>query len=276
MNNTVMKIQEIKSKSIISKTGIPSADYVINPYVGYSHSCFYCYARFMKRFTGHRENWGDFVDIKINAPDLIPVLKDYKSSKYSGKRILLSSVTDPYIPLERKYELTRKILEKLIPHQPHLNILTKSDLVLRDLDLIKQFENREIGFSFSTLVEDIRRKVEPGASSIKNRMKALKIIHEEHITTYVFISPIIPFVTNWKEIISQTSGCVDYFMFENLNIAGNVWGSVNRWLKTEFPDIIQDYKDIFFEDSIFWERIEEEIITFCQTEKLECKMYFHH
>ena len=271
-----MKIHEIQSKSIISKTGIPSADYVINPYVGCSHSCFYCYARFMKRFTGHKENWGDFVDIKINAPDLIPVLKEYKFSKYSDKRILLSSVTDPYIPLERKYELTRKILEKLIPHQPHLNILTKSDLVLRDLDLIKQFENKEIGFSFSTFVEDIRRKVEPGASSIKNRLEALKIIHEEQITTYVFISPIIPFITNWKDIISQTSGCADYFMFENLNIVGNVWGSVNRWLKEEFPDIIQDYKDIYFEDSIFWERIEEEIITFCQTEKLDCKIYFHH
>ncbi len=271
-----MKIQEIRSKSIISKTGIPSADYVINPYVGCIHSCFYCYARFMKRFTGHKENWGDFIDIKINAPALILVLKDYKSSKYTGKRILLSSVTDPYIPLESKYEVTRKILQKLIPHQPHLNILTKSDLVIRDLDLIKQFENKEIGFSFSTLEEDIQRKVEPGASSIKNRLKALKTIHEEHITSYVFISPIIPFITNWKEIISQTRSYADYFMFENLNIVGNIWGSVNRWLKTEFPDIIQDYKDIYFEDSIFWERIEEEIITYCQTEKLECKMYFHH
>ncbi|MBZ2165302.1 spore photoproduct lyase family protein [Methanobacterium spitsbergense] len=271
-----MKIQEIISKSIISKTGIPSADYVINPYIGCIHSCFYCYAKFMKRFTGHKENWGDFIDIKINAPALIPVLKDYKSSKYTGKRILLSSVTDPYIPLERKYEVTRKILQKLIPHQPHLIILTKSDLVIRDLDLIKQFENKEIGFSFSTLEEDIQEKVEPGASSIKNRLKALKTIHEEHITSYVFVSPIIPFITNWKEIISQTRSYADYFMFENLNIVGNIWGSVNRWLKTEFPDIIQDYKDIYFEDSIFWERIEEEIITFCQTEKLECKMYFHH
>src|SRR4030042_4313200 len=124
-----MIINEKESKSIISKTEIPVADYVINPYIGCTHSCFYCYARFMKRFTGHSEEWGDFLDVKINAPDLIPSVKPQKSSKYEGKNILLSSVTDPYIPLERKYKVTRRILQKLLPHQPHLNILTKSDLV---------------------------------------------------------------------------------------------------------------------------------------------------
>ncbi|MGZ7136550.1 MAG: radical SAM protein, partial [Methanobacterium sp.] len=95
-----MIIRETEAKTILSKTGIPNADYVINPYVGCIHSCIFCYARFMKRFTGHKEEWGDFVDVKINAPDLIPV----NSSKYEGKYILLSSVTDPYLPLERKYK----------------------------------------------------------------------------------------------------------------------------------------------------------------------------
>ncbi|MEK6816502.1 MAG: radical SAM protein, partial [Nanoarchaeota archaeon] len=137
------KVKEIKANEIIVKSNLPDADYVINPYVGCTHSCLYCYARFMKRFTGHTEPWGKFIDIKVNAPGLIPA----ETSKYRGKSIFLSSVTDAYQPLERKYQLTRKILWKLIPMQPDLSILTKSDLVLRDIDLLKQFKGCEVGFT---------------------------------------------------------------------------------------------------------------------------------
>ena len=271
-----MIINEKESKSIISKTEIPVADYVINPYIGCTNSCFYCYARFMKRFTGHSEEWGDFLDVKINAPDLIPSVQPKKSSRYENKNILLSSVTDPYIPLERKYKVTRRILQKLLPHQPNLNILTKSDLVLRDLDLIKQFKTREIGFSFSTMEENIRMEVEPGASSIKKRLNALKRVHKEGIRSYIFISPILPYITDWKKIINKNRDYADYFMFENLNVVGMVWGSVKRWLESKHPDKLDDYKNIYFKDSLYWEEVEEEIINFCQTKELECKMYFHH
>jgi DNA repair photolyase len=271
-----MIVREIISKSIISNTGIPSADYVINPYVGCSHSCFYCYARFMKRFTGHNEDWGDFLDIKINSPDLIPKIKGKKPSKYKGKKILLSSVTDPYIPIEREYKITKRILERLIPHQPDLNILTKSDLVLRDLDLIKQFKNKEIGFSFSSLEEGVRMVVEPGASSIENRLNALKRVHEKGIHCYIFISPIIPFITDWRELIHKTIDIADYFMFENLNITGSVWGSVKKWLEAIKPDLLEDYRNIYFENNSYWKRVEEEITNYCFINELDCKMYFHY
>ena len=105
-----MEIKEIKVKSIIVKSGLPGADFVINPYVGCVHACRYCYARFMKRFTGHLEPWGDFVDVKINGPDLIPSRLD----KYKDKSVIIGSVTDAYQPIENRYKLTRKILEKLI------------------------------------------------------------------------------------------------------------------------------------------------------------------
>lgn len=266
-----MKIREIEAKSILSKTGIPIADYVINPYVGCIHSCVFCYARFMKRFTGHQEDWGNFLDVKVNAPDLIPE----NTSKYEGKYIFLSSVTDPYLPLERKYKLTRRIIEKLIPLRPFLGILTKSDLILRDLDLIRQFKSSEIGFSFSTLNEDIRKEVEPGASPVKKRINALKEVHEAGIKTYVFISPILPFLTDWKEIIENTQDFADYFMFENLNITGTVWGSFKRFLKQNHPDLVQENKKIY-SDNIYWGIVEEEIKEFCRHEKHDCRMYFHH
>jgi DNA repair photolyase len=267
-----MIIREIDAKSIISKTGIPVADYVINPYVGCIHSCMFCYARFMKRFTGHQEDWGDFLDIKINAPDLIPK----NTSKYEGKYIFLSSVTDPYLPLEYKYNLTRQIIEKLISLKPVLGILTKSDLILRDIDLIKQFEKSEVGFSFSTLDENIRKEVEPGAKTVKSRINALKEVHGAGIEAYVFISPILPYLTDWEEIIEKTRDYADYFMFENLNVTGTVWGAVKLFLEEKHPDLTEKYKEIYSKDSMYWEIVEEEIIQHCKKENLECRMYFHH
>lgn len=149
-----MRIKEIKAKSIISESGLPGSDFVINPYIGCVHGCIYCYAVFMKRFTNHVEPWGKFLDVKVNAGDLVP-----KTMKCKHKSIFISSVCDPYQPAEKKYRLMRKILPKLIDLEPDLCILTKSDLVLRDIDLIKRFNNCEVGFSLSCLDEEIGKKL---------------------------------------------------------------------------------------------------------------------
>lgn len=118
-----MKIQEVITNSYLSVSKLPDADYVINPYIGCPHKCIYCYAEFMKRFTNHSsENWGDFVDIK-RCKKKINLNRINNSAT-----ILIGSVTDAYNPLEKEYEITRKILEELISCQAHIEILTKSDL----------------------------------------------------------------------------------------------------------------------------------------------------
>ena len=197
-----MKIREIKAKSIITKTGL-DADFVINPYIGCAHACIYCYARFMKKFTGHKESWGSFVDVKINAPDLILGNTD----KYKSKSIIMGSVTDSYNPVERKYKITRKILEKLAPFQPNLEIITKSDLILRDIDLLKKFKNIGVAVSLSFLDEKIRKQLEPLASPAENRINILKQLHKAGIKTVVFISPIFPEITDWQKVISDQEPC---------------------------------------------------------------------
>jgi len=106
-------IKEIESKSVLTKSNLPETDYCINPYVGCLHNCVYCYARFMKRFTNHAESWGDFLDIKTNA---VKVLENELQKAKKGL-VLLSSVTDPYQPIEKKIELTREILKKLLKYQ---------------------------------------------------------------------------------------------------------------------------------------------------------------
>ncbi|MBI4447693.1 radical SAM protein [Candidatus Woesearchaeota archaeon] len=267
-----MKISEIQASSIITKSNLPDADYVINPYVGCMHTCLYCYARFMKRFTGHTAEWGKFVDAKLNAPDLISA----NTAKYRGKSIFLSSVTDAYLPLERKYLLTRKILEKLIPLEPNLGVLTKSDLVLRDIDLLKQFKNCEVGFTLATLDDDLRKEIEPFTSPVQNRIKALEKLKEAGIKTHVFIGPILPFLTDWKNIILETNHCSDFYMFENLNVAGSIWDSIQKWLKMKHPELFEKYRLIYFSENDYWAKAEEEIKKFCKEKKVDYKIYFHH
>lgn len=211
-----MKINEVKIKSIITKSNLPGVDYVINPYIGCQHSCIYCYADFMKRFTGHvNENWGSFVDIKVNSDQTINNLK------LENKIILMSSVTDPYQPIESKYKITQKILNKLLQFQPNLEILTKSSLVLRDIDILKQFENVKVGVSLNTLDEKVSKFLEPCATLPKGRIEILKKLHVEGIKTYLFMSPIFPEITDFKEIVEEVKDYVDEIFFENLNIRAN-------------------------------------------------------
>ncbi len=265
-------IKEIKASSIITKSNLPATDYVINPYVGCLHSCIYCYAVFMKRFTNHLEKWGCFIDVKINAPDLIPK----ETKKYQNKFVFLSSVTDAYLPLEKKYQLTRKILSKLIPLEPNLGVQTKSDLVLRDIDLLKQFSNCEVGFTITTLDDDLRKKIEPITSSVTDRIKALEKLYSEKINTYVFIGPIMPFLTDWKKIILETKHCVNVFMFENLNVKGTIWVNIKIFLQKYCPELLKEYEKIYFTKNNYWQEVEEEIKRFCENENVKYKIYFHH
>ena len=268
----MIKIKEIKVKSIIIKSGLPEGDFVINPYTGCMHGCKYCYARFMKRFTGHKEPWGSFVDVKINSPDLIPA----NVNKYKNKFITFGSVTDPYQPIERKYKLTRHILEKLIPIQPNLDIMTKSDLVLRDIDLLKQFKDCIVAVSLSVLDDRIRKELEPLSSSIDKRINTLKELHNAKIKTALFISPIFPELTNWQKIINKTKTFMDEYWFENLNLYSSIKDNIYKFLRKNSPESIEKYKKIYSKNNNYWREEESSIKKFCKKNKIKYKIYFHH
>ena len=203
-----MIVREITAKSVLSKSQV--YDYVVNPYVGCSHSCRYCYAAFMKRFTGHREKWGEFVDIKINAPELLAG----EIRKKRPGRVWVSGVCDPYQAAEKKYRLTRKCLEVLLENQWPVTIQTKSSLVLRDIEILVQFNDVEVGFSITTADEKIRKLFEPGASPIKERIHALDVLHARGIRTFAMIAPILP---NAEGLIERLPGKVDHILIDRLN-----------------------------------------------------------
>lgn len=265
-----MKVKTIPAKSLIVKSNLPASDYVINPYVGCSHSCRYCYASFMKRFTGHSEDWGTFVDIKECPHMRIP-------KNLSNKTILLSSVTDPYQPMESKSRSTRQVLQQLVDCPASLEILTKSHLVTRDIDLFRKFPDIQIGISLNTLDDSFRKDMEPGASSISKRIEALKKLSESGISTYLFISPIFPGITDVEQIVQEVAPYTKKICFENLNLRGVQIPQVLAYIKEKHPNLQHLYRNIYLKNCMeYWEKLETQIQILNEKYPLEFVNYFYH
>jgi DNA repair photolyase len=209
-----MIVKETRAKSILSVSKI--YDYVINPYIGCEHGCLYCYARFIKKFTGHTEPWGQFVDVKINAPELLK--KEILKKKRAG--VWISGLCDPYQPLEVKYELTRQCLEILAFYDWPVSIQTRSALVLRDLDIIKKAEHIEAGFSITTADDSVRKLFEPDAPPVDERITALDELHRNGIRTYAMIAPVLPGAEN---LVSKLAGKVDHILVDRMNYHHADW-----------------------------------------------------
>ncbi len=265
-------IKEIKCKTILTKTKLPGCDYVINPYRGCMMGCVYCYARFTKRFSNHSEKWGTYVDVKINS---VEVLKEQIKKTKKGI-VFLSSVTDAYQPIERKYQLTRKILEVLLKHQFPVSILTKSSLVLRDLDLFKKFEDIVVGMTITSLGNSIKN-FEPLASLPEDRVKTLKTLHDNGIKTYAHVGPILPYFTDLKKIFSALEGVVDEIWLESFNTTGDNWSGVEQVLKSKFPEMLPKYKEIFFTNKkeSYITDLKNEISQLSKQHKIKTQFFIH-
>ena len=264
-----MVIKEINTNDYLTKSNLPSSDYVINPYVGCPHGCRYCYASFMKRFTSHKEKWGEFLDIKICN-------KKIDLDKISNKNVFLSSVTDCYNKYDEKYCITRKILEQLVNSNCNLSISTKSKLILRDIDLLKQIKNLVVCMSINTLDESFKNDMDK-ASTIKERMDTLKELHRNGIYTVLFMSPIFPYITEWKNIIEETKCYIDEYWFENLNLRGEYKKDILNYIKEKRPELYSKYIDIYIKkDNSYWTQLSNEIEEYCRKNNIKYINYFYH
>lgn len=203
-----MIITEIKARSIIARSRV--YEYTINPYVGCQHACTYCYARFMRRFTGHKEPWGQFIDVKINAPELLQ--KEIK--RKTPGRVWVSGVCDPYQPVERKYRLTRRCLEILIQHDWPVTIQTRSTLVLRDIDLLKLSSIVEVGVTITTADDGIRRLFEPNAPPIEQRARVLGELRSAGVKAFAMVAPMLP---GAEGLVDMLKGKVDLVLIDRMN-----------------------------------------------------------
>ena len=256
-----MTVKEIEAKSVLTKSNLPVSDYSVNPYGGCAHACKYCYASFMKRFTGHTEPWGEFVDVKrwpaIRHPE-----------RYAGKELFIGSVTDPYQPLEETYGRTRALLEQMQGSGCKISIATKSDLVLRDLDLIKIFPNARVSWSINTLDEDFRKEMDE-AASIERRLAAMKAFHDAGVRTTCFISPIFPGITDVPAIIRRAKAQCNLVWLENLNLRGSYKAVILDYIKEKHPGLLPLYQAIYQQnDRAYWATLDEEVREFTAAEGL--------
>jgi radical SAM mobile pair protein B len=232
-----MTVRAIPVKSILTKSNLPVCDFSVNPYVGCEHACQYCYASFMKRFTDHPEPWGAFVDAKEWPP-----LRG--AGRFAGQSAFIGSVTDPYQPCEEKLRRTRALLEQLAGSGMKISIQTKSDLVLRDLDLIRQFPDARVGFSVNTLDETFRAEMDR-AAPIARRLAAMKTLYDAGVRTTCFISPIFPGITDPVEIVEAAKDRCNLVWLENLNLRGDYKARILAWVHARRPDLDGLYRDIY-------------------------------
>ena len=250
--NNMVKIQEIEVKSVMTKSNLPVADFSVNPYVGCLHGCKYCYASFMKRFTNHPEPWGEFIDVKH-----WPEIKNAK--RYAGKEAFFGSVTDCYQPHEAKYKRTRALLEQLQGSGISVSIATKSDLVLRDLDLIKTFPHARVSWSINTLDESFRREMDV-AVSIERRLEAMRQFYEAGVETTCFISPIFPGITDVEAIIERAKGQCNLVWLENLNLRGDYRPVILDWIHAHHPELDSLYHEIYSKrDRSYWVALDQQL-----------------
>lgn len=255
-------IREVEVRGVLTKSNLPVGDFSVNPYVGCAHACRYCYASFMKRFTGHAELWGDFVDVKYWPPIKNP-------AKYAGKELFIGSVTDPYQSLEKTYLRTRTLLEELRGSGARISIQTKSDLVLRDLDLLTSFPDMRVGFSINTLDEAFQTEMDR-AVSIERRLAAMEQLHDAGIRTTCFISPIFPGITDCIAIIERARGICNLVWLENLNLRGSFKAGIMAFIAEKYPELRGLYEQIYtYGDRSYWGELDARLRAYAEDAGLE-------
>ncbi|WP_301952210.1 DUF5131 family protein [Campylobacter sp. CCUG 57310] len=246
-------------------------NFAINPYVGCPHACIYCYAEFMQKMSGHSEKWGEFVDIKeFDESSLEKFMRNYK-----GERIFMSSVTDCYNPFEAKFKNTRKVLEALANSDVNLQILTKSSLVVRDINLFKTMPNLRVGLSFSTLDENLRAVFEPRSSRISERLDALRSLREQGVKTFLFVAPIFPVITPAIKFAQDYGGMTDEIMFDRLNLYPAFKDKILAFIGRNFPHLLGLYKQIYiFGDDSYYAGLKSNLQDVLNANKLQYKIFF--
>ncbi len=263
----VPRINLIEAKTVFIKSGLPGSDWVINPYNGCLFGCMYCYAAQIARWKHPDEAWGSYLDVKTNAPELLKkelaCLEKKLQTKDFGS-VFLSSVTDPYVGLEVKYQLTRKCLEVLADfgYEGNVSILTKSPLVTKDIDVLKRLKDAAVGFTVTTLDDNVSRFLEVMAPPVSARIQALKKLHEAGIPTYAFVGPILPHFTSnetkMNELLDKLQEVgVKEVWFEHVNLSPKIKARLFSFLKKEAPELLPEFENADTEE--YRDRLEKVI-----------------
>jgi DNA repair photolyase len=232
-----MQIFAQECKSVLTKSKIPSLDYALNPYFGCQHACVYCYATFMARFRHVPGEWGSFVGVKTNAPE---VLRRELRRGRSGT-VCLGTVCDAYQPVEERWRISRSCLEAFVGIPGfEVGVLTKSDLVVRDADVLRRLERPDVGLTITCLDAGLARLVEPGAPPPSRRLAAMRELAAMGIPVWGFFGPVLPTLSDSEEAISEVleemaRAGAGRVLVDRLNLYPRVWASMKALIRREFP-----------------------------------------
>jgi len=252
-------VLNIKVKEIETKTALHRLDkrmypynYDLNIYRGCSHKCVYCYALYSHKYLENQNGFFDTIFVKKNI--LKPLEKKLSSPRWKKEVINFGGVCDSYQHVEKKYKLMPEILKLMIKYENPMIISTKSDLILRDIDLIKKLANKtyvNIAETITCLDENLRKKIEPHSVPSLKRFEVLKIFRNKtNASIGVHFMPILPFLTDNKEniegIIKKTKEIkAHYLLTYGLNLRTQTRKYYFDFLKKEFPDLVQKYYNLF-------------------------------
>ena len=254
--------------------GILSSSNGMNLYRGCTHGCIYCDSR-SKCY--HMEHAFEDVEVKENAIVLLE-----KTLRRKRLKCMLStgSMTDPYIPLEDEFGNVRKALSLAYKYGFGFTLITKSNRVLKDLDLLKAINDKTkcvVQMTLTTYDEDLCKKIEPNVSTTKERVETLKKLHDKGIYTILCISPIFPYITDYEEIIEKAKGFVDEYWFENLNLRQPYKTTILNFIQSNYPEYYEKYKEIYIDKNReYWFFMKHNIIQYCKKHKLTYKIDFRH
>jgi DNA repair photolyase len=241
-------VRETVCKTILNRSGL--GDYSLNCYTGCAHACAYCYARFMQRFHPHDEPWGAFVDVKVNA---VEVLKRQLRRVKPGN-VFVSSACDGWQPIEAQWRLTRRCCELLLEYGFELHVLTKSTLVLRDMDVFAGHPV-EVGVTVTTLDERLKELWEPGTASVEERFGVIEAAQKAGLRTSIMFGPLLPLLSDSQEAIEAlldraAALDVDQIWIDAMNPRPRVWPAVASLLRERFPELTESYRRILFDRAV--------------------------
>jgi DNA repair photolyase len=240
-NSRRIVVRETTCKTILNRS--PVSDYTLNCYTGCAHGCVYCYARFMQRFHSHPEPWGGFVDVKVNAVETL--------RRQLPGDVFVSSACDGWQPIEARHRLTRRCCQLLLEYGFQVNVLTKSGLVLRDLDVFSG-HNARIGVTVTTLNERLAQLWEPGSAAVEERFRVIDEARRAGLKTAIMFGPLLPHLSDSQASIDAlfqraADLKVDVIWVDALNPRPRVWPPVAGLLSKTFPELRERYRRILFD-----------------------------
>jgi len=260
----------------MTKSKIPSLDYAINPYLGCEHACAYCYATFMSRFSGVKDPWGSYVGVKENAPE---VLRREIPRRAPGV-VSFGTVCDAYQPVEERFQITRACLEAFIAAEGfEVGVLTKSDLVIRDLDILSKIPGARVGFSITTLDRGLAAAVEPHAPPPSQRLAAMRELSREGVPVWGFFAPVLPGFADTEEEITEVlmamaQAGASHVLVDAMNPYPKVRSTMRSLIAGSFPERLKAYETILRDHDSYLFGLAEQVASAARSVDIEVDVCF--